>query len=215
MKLAKLVLFFLFTEAALISSYSPGEQLNLTYENITDATYPCILINNSVYISGDSMLGDIECNITYSTVVYTEEVVVKSSGGGSNSGYRSAVRCTVWDACINNTATRLCTAGSKKYTQTKSCANITVNHTVETFKIVYNDSDYGVARIPEEINDSLQNVTTPEVSEPVVKDIFILVLFGIVLLAIVFGILIFGIYQQNKKIKEIKRRQQYGRDKIK
>lgn len=101
----------------LVTSYSAGEKLNLSYSNITNVTYPCLLINESIYLSGSIGLGDNSCNITFIGNV-TESITFSSNnggGGGSSSDkiieYISDWNCTGWTDCQpNNKATRNCTS---------------------------------------------------------------------------------------------------------
>ena len=120
-KLAKMKQIFLFSflflySIFLVTSYSAGEKLNLSYSNITNVTHPCLLINESIYLSGGISLGDNSCNITFIDNV-TESITFSSNnggGGGSSSDktieYISNWNCTRWTDCQpNNKATRNCT----------------------------------------------------------------------------------------------------------
>ncbi len=115
-KMKQIFIFsFLFLCSILIvSSYSAGEELNLSYSNITNVTYPCLLINQSVYLSGNIPIGNHSCNITHNV---TEQIIIDNNGnGGGGGGSRSRTKicitdwnCTEWGNCqSNNRATRTC-----------------------------------------------------------------------------------------------------------
>ena len=111
----------------IVSSYSAGEELNLSYSNITNVTYPCLLINQSVYLSGNISIGNNSCIITYFDNV-TEQITIdddddNGGGGGgsssSSSGKRACTakwKCTSWGNCKpGNKAIRKCTNTNNCY----------------------------------------------------------------------------------------------------
>ena len=106
-------LFLFVVSMSFVISYSAGEKLNLSYSNITNVTYPCLLINGSVYLSGNISLGDNSCDITFIDNV-TEVIPVGSNSGGGGGGSKNSKcdanwNCTTWTACsINRTMTREC-----------------------------------------------------------------------------------------------------------
>ena len=107
--------FLFLCSILIVSSYSAGEKLNLSYSNITNVTYPCLLINQSVYLSGDILIGNNNCTITYFNNV-TEQIVIDNRGGGGSSSRSRRTRictpnwnCTEWANCQSNSrATRTC-----------------------------------------------------------------------------------------------------------
>ena len=117
--------FFFLCSILIVSSYSAGEELNLSYSNITNVTYPCLLINQSIYLSGNIPIGNNNCTITYFDNV-TEQIIIDNNdnnggggGGGSSSRTRKCTarwRCTEWGNCKQgNKATRECTNTNNCY----------------------------------------------------------------------------------------------------
>ena len=117
-KMKQIFIFsFLFLCSILIvSSYSAGEKLNLSYSNITNVTPPCLLINQHIYLSGNIPIGNNNCTITYYGNV-TEQIIIDnggSSGGGGRSYRRTKIctpdwECTKWGNCQSNSrSTRGC-----------------------------------------------------------------------------------------------------------
>ena len=126
-KMKQIFIFsFLFLCSILIvSSYSAGEELNLSIwdivysniTNITNVTYPCLLINQSVYLSGNIPIGSNNCTITYFDNI-TKQIIIDNNGNGGGGGGSSRSRtrvctpywkCTEWTNCQSNSrATREC-----------------------------------------------------------------------------------------------------------
>ena len=80
------ILFFIPLAFAL--TLKPGERINTSLHNITNATYPCIMLDNeSVFLSANIAPGSYQCNITGTG--YYEEIVISTGGGGSRSRYIS------------------------------------------------------------------------------------------------------------------------------
>jgi len=177
-----------------VFAYKPGEKINLTYSNITNisTSYPCFIINNSVYIYSNLSPGDYDCNITYwynDTIIIPQQTtpsVSSGTSGGSKSGLPP--NCIDWSKCVNNKTIRLCQKGNSIYNQTKSCVSeVTFKEVIQEIKnIIKNETKQ------EEVIQPVQTVepiVEPKQSSPII----FVVIFVIIGLLIIGGIC-FGLY---------------------
>lgn len=130
----KFFYFFIFLVCiAIVSGYYPGEKLNVSYSDILSVSYPCLLINHSVYISGDVNVGSNECAITYYDYYEQTEISTSSSRSGG-------AICT-YTSCINNKKIGVCRKGGIRYNITMKCtSNITLNITIPINDIIITSS---------------------------------------------------------------------------
>lgn len=110
-----ILMFILATSMTL--AIKPGEIIETDYENITDVSGHCELINGSVYATADAPVGDNDCEIIY--YGYYEETETTSSG--SNGRSNCYVKCGNWTTCKKGNITRTCTICSKTIAQNLSC----------------------------------------------------------------------------------------------
>jgi hypothetical protein len=111
----KLFYFFIFLLCiCVVNAYHPGENISLDYKSIVDVSYPCILKNNTVYLSGDITIGEQECTIYYYN--YSEG---QEESGSTSGGYLRTI-CN-YTSCINNKTIKMCRYGNNKYNITIKC----------------------------------------------------------------------------------------------
>lgn len=83
------IFLFLILCSALAFAYSPGERLNITYSNITNTTYPCLLVNGFVYLAGNISLGNTYCEINYYSYYESSSESSEDSSSSSSSSKSS------------------------------------------------------------------------------------------------------------------------------
>jgi len=62
----------------------PGEKIVVDLQNITNVTYPCLLIDNQTYFTASIAPGEYTCNITGMGIEQT--IQLSTGGGGISSG---------------------------------------------------------------------------------------------------------------------------------
>lgn len=196
----RFLFFFLFILCiSLVSGYSAGEIITLPYNNITNTTYPCILLNDTIYLSGDVNVGDVSCDITY--YEYYEEPVASTSFSGSGG---VAPVCANWSECVNNKTKRVCSIPYTKvtYNQTKSCVT-NITHSEESIinltKEIIKESIPITTTINITVNQTVNDTVTQEPKQNNIITQIVLIFFGAVILLILY---IKKIHIPKKQIRE-------------
>jgi hypothetical protein len=193
----KLFYFFIFLLCiCFVNAYHPGENISLDYKNIVDVSYPCILKNNTVYLSGDITLGEKECIISYYDNYDEQE-----ESSSTSSGYLRTI-CN-YTSCINNRTIKMCRYGNNKYNITIKCVS-NEKVIIPTIK----DSHTPTINEPNESTETVakigplnETIFISSLDEPEKKSYVWLIIIVILIAGIVLFLLIMGIRGYEQRIK--------------